>query len=258
MKTGIKFSSNKIFGMDVSLIKMFLVPLGVVIVFLIMLAGVIAPRIRDIGDVIQNITMVNSQVKSVGEKKAYLLSIDQNQLNQDASFLDSAVFQEKNSYLLVGVVRSIADKYNFQIKSFSISPIKLKDEPAQTLKVAEKDVAIKMPVNVVLSGPTDSNLDLIKALENSLPILFIDRLTITSVAGSSDLDLAISSYYVPNNQNFVSGNLTLNDLKPTKEETALLAQISKFQKSNSLNSIDATGSGQQSFVKYERTTPFTP
>ncbi|MFA5750071.1 MAG: hypothetical protein WC895_02530 [Candidatus Shapirobacteria bacterium] len=257
MKNKIKFFSGKIFGIDISLTKVFLVPLVVIIVFLITLAGVISPKVSEIVDLGKNIKAMNSQIKSVQEKRAYLLSIDQEQLKRDAQYLDSAVFQEKNSYLLVGVIRNIADKHNFQIKSFSINPIKLKDESNQTLKVAEKNVAVKMPINVVLSGPSDKNLDLIKALENSLPILFIDKFNISSLAGFSDLDLTISSYYVPNNQDFVSGNLSLSDLKPTKAETELLITISKFEKNNSSTETDKTD-GEKSFVKYERTTPFTP
>ena len=76
--------------------------------------------------------------------------------------------KEKDSYLLVGVIRNISDKYGFQVSGFSINPGKLKGEVSQTLKVADKDVAIKMPINVVLLGPSGSSLDLIKSLENSL------------------------------------------------------------------------------------------
>jgi phage shock protein PspC (stress-responsive transcriptional regulator) len=252
---GAKTSSNKIFGMDSNLIKLFIVPLAVVVIFVITLVTIIIPRINDISTINSSIGDVNSQIKSVEEKKSYISSIDQNQLAKDASYLDSAVFQEKNSYLLVGVIRTIADKYNFQIKSFSITPISLKDDSGQALKVATTNVAVKMPINVILSGPSDKNIDLVKSLENSLPILFIDKFDITSQAGFSDLDLTISSYYIPNNQNFVSGNLNLSDLKPTKDETDLLAKISKFDKNSSVGTADATASSK-SFIKYERATPF--
>jgi hypothetical protein len=99
---------------------------------------------------------------------------------------------------------------------------------------------------------------LIKALENSLPILFIDNFDISTRFGVSDLELSISSYYVPDKANLVSGNLTLTDLQPTKEETDLLNQISQFERNESLiKSLNDQSSEDKSFVKYQRENPFT-
>jgi hypothetical protein len=153
------------------------------------------------------------------------------------------------------VIRNASDKYGFQVKSFSINPGKLKGDANQTLKVADKDVAMKVPVNLILSGPSEKSLDLIKSLENSLPILFIDKLDTTTIGGITDLNMTISSYYVPDVTDLVSGNLTLNDLKPTKEETDLLTTISQFEKIKGFM-LD-TGTTGGNFVNYDRSDPFT-
>jgi hypothetical protein len=245
---------DKVFGINIDLIGVFLIPLVVIVVFIISLGVVILPKINQIGDLNQNIASVKNQIKSTSEKKSYLLSIDQEQLKRDESYLDSAVLKEKNSYLLVGVIRRVCDSFGFQVKSFAISPGKLKDDTNQTLKVSDKDVAVKMPVDLVLSGPSDKSLDLIKALENSLPILFIDKLDTKTFNGTSDLDMTIASYYVPNKTDLVSGNLTLDDLKPTQEETTLLTTISKFQKIDELTSDQDNSGG--TFVEYDRSNPF--
>lgn len=251
---------EKIFGISSSLIRLFFLPLGILVAFLISLGTIILPKFESISNLNQSIKTIKGQIKSVAEKKAYLMSVDLDELNKNESYLSSAVLQEKNSYLLVGVIRSIADKYGFQVKSFSISPIKIKEGESSTssLKVATKDVATKMPINVILSGPELKSLDLIKALENSLPILFIDNFDISTRFGVSDLELSISSYYVPDKANLVSGNLTLTDLQPTKEETDLLNQISQFERNESLiKSLNDQSSEDKSFVKYQRENPFT-
>lgn len=253
---------EKIFGVSSSLIKLFLLPLGIVVAFLVSLGLVILPKFESISKVNSLIKTTKNQIKSVAEKKAYLMSVDQEELSKNESYLSSAVLQEKNSYLLVGVVRSIADKYGFQVKSFSINPIKIKEESESSsvslLKVATKDVATKMPINVTLSGPEEKSLDLVKAMENSLPILFIDNFDISTRFGVSELELLISSYYIPDKTDLVSGNLTLADLQPTKEETDLLNQISQFDRNESLiQSLKDQSAEEKSFVKYERENPFT-
>ena len=254
MKTEFLKLPDKIFGIESSLIRIFLVPLVVVVVFIISLGLIIIPKINQIGELNQKITDVKAQTKSTNEKKSYLLSIDQEQLSKDQTYLDSAVLKQKNSYLLVGVIRSVSDKYGFQVKSFSIIPGKLKGETTQTLKVSSKDVAVKLPVNVVLSGPSEKVLDLIKSLENSLPILFIDKLDTKAAGGITDLDMSISSYYVPDKTDLVSGNLTLNDLIPNKQETDLLTTISQFENIQGFT-LDEGTSG--SFIKYDRGNPFS-
>ncbi len=251
---------EKIFGISSSLIRLFFLPLGILVAFLISLGLIILPKFESISNLNRSIKTTKSQIKSVEEKRAYLVSVDLDELTKNESYLSSAVLQEKNSYLLVGVIRSIADKYGFQVKSFSINPIKIKEGESSTnsLKVATKDVATKMPINVILSGPESKSLELVKAMENSLPILFIDNFDISTRFGVSDLELTISSYYVPDKTDLISGNLTLTDLKPTKEEIDLLNQISQFERNDSLiKSLNDQTSEDKSFVKYQRENPFT-
>ena len=64
---------------------------------------------------------------------------------------------------------------------------------------------------------------------------------------------------MPDNQNLISGNLTLNDLIPTQEENDLLSKISQFNKDDSLTkSLIDQGSQGKTYVDYSRNNPFTP
>jgi hypothetical protein len=246
---------EKIFGIDKGLLKLFLVPLAAMVVFLISLGSVIIPKITSIKSNVEKIASVNGQIKSVNDKKNYLATVDLEQLNTDAKYLEQAVLKEKKSYLLVGVIRKIADVYGFQVKSFSVSPGEIKNEANTELKVSNKEVAIRMPVSVLLVGPNDKNLELIKALENSLPILFIDRFSSKTSNSTSELELMVSAYYVPDKSDYTSGNLTISDLQLTEKESELLTQISEFGMAESGGVVGEDTAVE--FKKYERTNPFS-
>lgn len=242
---------EKIFGVSSSLIKLFLLPLSMVVFFLTSIGWLVMPRIESIQSLKQSSDTIKAQIKSTDEKKNYLLSIDQDQLKQNADYLSSAVLPEKNSYLLIDVIRNIVGEYGYNITSFSLSIEDLKDEEG-SLKIAEKKMAKKLPVNVEVFGPSDKLVDLIKGLENSLPILFIDNLETTKEVDNSTLKMAISSYYMADNFDSNYEKLTLSDLKLTKEESELLTKISGFNKSVSQDGLLDGGT----FVEYDRPMPF--
>jgi hypothetical protein len=163
------------------------------------------------------------------------------------------VIPEKNSYLLVNVIRNILSKYEYNIVSFSLSISDLKDEE-ESLKVSEKKMATKLPLNVEISGPSEKFVDLINGLENSLPIIFIDSMETTKQGAVSTLKMSISSYYMADNMETNYEKLTLNDLKLTKEESDLLAKISEYDKSVSPEELSGLDGGD--FVEYDRANPF--
>lgn len=244
---------EKIFGVNSSLIKLFFVPLAVVVFFLTSIGWLILPRIESIKSLKKSGNEVKTQIKSIDEKRDYLLSVDQSELKKNADYLSSAVLPEKNSYLLIDVLRDIIKKYEYTIISFSLSISELKDVD-KTLKISEKDLATKLPLSVEVSGPSDKLVDLIKGLENSLPILFIDSLEMSNKADYSTLKMSISSYYVANDSKSDYEKLTLTDLKLTKEESDLLAKISGFDNSAAQEGLGGLEGG--TFVEYDRENPF--
>jgi hypothetical protein len=248
---------DRIFGISSSLIRLFLLPLGAILFFLISLRMIIIPKIDSIKSLQGLVTKVKSEIKTTNEKRAYLASIDQDELLRNEEYLSSAVLQAKNSYMLVGVIRNVVDGFDYRVRSFSISPIELKDGE-ESLKVSDKNVATKLPINVELEGPKDKMVDLLISIENSLPIMFIDKISVSSKQEVSMIDLSISSYYVPNNPDLVSGNLSLKDLMPTKEESELLSKISQFNKDSELiQSLSDQGTEGKSYIEYPRDNPFS-
>ena len=245
---------DKVFGMNISFLKLFIVPIVVFLVFVVSFNLVITPKFDQISKLNDSIKSVNKEIDLTVQKINYLSSVDQQQIKSDVGYLESAVLQERNSYLLLGTIRSVADKYNFGISSFSISSLEVKS--SETLKVADKDIAVRMPIELKLIGPDSKRVELITALENVLPILFIDGLEISSSNGVSVLEMTVSSYYVADNGNSVKGNLSLSDLMPTEEENNLLKTISSFNKIDNEFSSDSSNNAD-TFVKYDRPNPFT-
>lgn len=247
---------DKVLGINVSFLKLFVVPFLVLVGFIVTLNLIIVPKFSELTTLNKSISLVNEQISLTNQKINYLSSIDQQQIQNDVAYLESAVLQEKNAYFLVGIIRQVADKYNFSLTTFSIGSLDIKSDESSTLKVANADVATKMPLTLTLEGPDEKRVEMITALEKTLPILFVDSLDISSSGGTSNLEMTISSYYIAEKNDLVSGNLSLSDLIPTQEENDLLQTISSYNKVESgLSTLGSGGSG--TFVEYERENPFT-
>jgi len=259
MKKNNFFSLNlpdKMFGVESAFIKIFLIPIPLIIVFLISLKLIIIPKISEIKDVSNKIKSVNNQNSLVKIKNNYLKSIDQVELEKNANFLNSAVLKEDKAYVLTEIVKKIADNYSYYVDSFSINPGEVKSDDSSNIKIAGENNSIKKtPIAVTLSGPKDKMLDLITALEDSLPILFIDKFETKTVDSLTELDLIISSYYINNNTNLNTANLSLSDLTLTEEESSLLKKLNDFKKVE-LSSFNE-GTESAAYKEYTRANPFS-
>lgn len=251
MKLDIKLPET-LFGIETALFKIVLLPLPLILVFLLSLSWVIIPRIDEINEMNGKIASKESQIKAISSKKNYLLSVNKEELNRDKSNLQSALLDRDKTYFLVGVVRSIADIHGYQVKSFSISPGRLKS--GSEVQVASKDVMVKIPISVVLVGTQEKQLELITALESSLPVLTIDQFQISNSQGTTELDLGISAYYMAAGKNAIITNLSLDELKLSKEESELLSKINQFSKISASEAVETSGG---EYMKYERPNPFT-
>lgn len=251
-KINFKFP-EQVFGIESSLLGLFWVPAVLIAVFLLSLRIVILPKIDEINSINNKISNQNNKIKVVKDKINYLLSVDKSELNKDADYLNSALLQEKNSYILVNIVKTIADEYGYQINSFSVTPGELKGGGNSK---NTQDIVSKIPADFVVFGPKDKYLDFILALERSLPILQIDKFDLRSGEDLTEMDLTVSVYYIQKqNENSVV-NLSLADLTLKKDEADLLKKISQFEKVPGLSAVNLTET-QNSFVKYTRENPFS-
>lgn len=242
---------DKIFGLEKSLLMLFLPSLVLILIFFISLNLVLVPKINEIQGINKKINEVNLKTDKVNEQIKYLNSIDPEELQKDADYLDNAVLKNKQSYLLVGVIREVANKFDYQVEGFSLAPGELKgDEMKNKTSLGNM---VKMPISLILDGPKDKSLELILALERTLPILFIDKFETSTNGNITKLNLIVSSYYIGDEINIDTSSVALSDLILSNEESALLEKISSFTKIEE----NQPNVGTTEFERYQRENPFS-
>ena len=243
---------DKILGVDKYFLTLFLPPLGLLVVFIISLNLILVPRIGDIGTTKDQIKTVESSTLSINEQNKYLGSIDQEELQKNSDYLNNAVLRDKKSYLLVGIIRAVANKFNYQVGSFSLTPGELKDDELGKATNSDLKNMTRMPISLVLNGPKSQGLALVSALEKTLPILFIDKYETKTSGDTTELTLTIYSYYISDDVKINTDSISLSDLILSKDESALVDKISTFTKIDENQSV-----GTSQFQQYTRENPFS-
>ena len=242
---------DKIFGLEKSLLTLFLPPFVLILFFFISLNLILVPKINEIQGINKKVDEINSKTDKINEQIKYLNSIDLEELQRNADYLDNAVLKSKQSYLLVGIIREVANKFGYQIESFSLTPGELKDDGIKN-KTSLGNIT-KMPISLLLDGPEDKSLELILALEKTLPILFIDKFETSTSDNITKLNLIISSYYIGDEANIDTNNIALSDLILSNDESALLEKISSFSKIEE----NQSSFGTKELKQYQRENPFS-
>jgi len=245
---------EKIFGMEVGLLVVLSPLLGVAILVVISINLLLLPKIDDYRTIMVQLQSLDSQKLQLVQKRDYLLSIDQDKLKQNTDFIVNAMLPQNNSYLLVDMVRVIADKYGYQIDSFSIHP----GEVSKDYKQTTVNGVAGIPVVLSTIGPANRYLDLIKGLESSLPILSLNNFDMRSDGNTATMDLTISAYYIKDNSSFDISKLTLADLTLTKDESDLIAKLSQFTVLEKAGDLQSGFNTNKGYVKYNRADPFNP
>lgn len=242
---------EKIFGVDSSNIVSFLPLIGVIIAVYLSINIVFVPRYDELRAMQESIVSTQEQTQKIVDKTRYLQSIDPSELQKNSGYLSSALLPQKNAYVLVDVVRRVITKYNFQVDSFLINPGKIDNK---STKVASTTGVSKIPIKISITGPKVSYLDLVKAMEHTLPLLSINNFKMTTVGSMVKLELEISAFYLDDSALLDINKLTLADLTLKKEENDLITNISTFDVLE--NSDGDVNMMPVEYKKYERKDPF--
>lgn len=244
---------DKIFGLESSLLKYFLLPAVLVLLVVMSYGLVLMPRIEEIGEMKAEAQKIKEQKANVIEKKNYLLTVDSEELEKNDEYLSNSVLRDRNSYFLVNVIRKIADKHLFMVDSFNISPGEL-SEDAETVASRSKTGYLKIPVKINLLGPKSEYINLLLAMEKSMPILSIDKFDMKSKSDLVELDLMVSSYFIESRKVSQAIELNLTDLMLTSSELDLISRLNGFENYANMGKIDLEG---KEYVEYERGNPFS-
>lgn len=244
---------DKIFGIDGRIFALFLKPLGLLIIILISIVGVAIPKFKEFGERMKEIKQVTIKTDEVNQKRTYLQTVDQEQIIKDANKLAQALLPEKNSYLLVRIIRNAAAETGYSVDDFSISMGDIKEaETEGKTETSSNEDYDRIPVILTLVGPSQNYLSLVKIIERSLPVMSIDRFEMKSKGDVATIKLSVLAYYLKDVTNLKLENLTLKDLTPSEAEVSLLSTLGEY-KNMAIGGEDKS-SGE--FIKYERNDPF--
>jgi len=242
---------DKIFGIETDMVEVLIAPTVITLVLFFIILGVVVPKILEINDMNNSIKSLNNQTKDLNSKRAYLDTIDPAEINKKSSLLNAAIINDTNSYVLVGVVKKIAEKHGFSVLSFSVSPGEIGKKATDG-----KTGVTRLSLSVDLSGPAESYLNLIKGIENSLPILAIDSYEMSSNDSASLLKMSISAFYITTKEEKARlTNLSTADLTLDAQESGLIERLDKFSVVETSTNIGVSLPVEQ-YTKYVRSNPF--
>lgn len=239
---------EKVFGIESALLKLFLFPLGVFLLFFVSLKLVILPQIDEVKRVKNELAQVKKDQQEVNTKRTYLLTVDQEELKKNSKALERALLSDRNAYLVVGVVRQIAARYGFRVESFSVTIGELLKEEEATAEIAE------LPIKTLLLGPAESYLDLVEALETSLPVLSLKEFDV-AIRGMAEVELTVAAYFLPADVEADIKRMSLTDLTLSQEEAEVISKVAYYQETGGV--VEASfGDEDKSFKSYPIRDPF--
>lgn len=245
-----RYLPDKLFGKDVGILLVWAVPGLVMIVLILIFVGIVVPKFDQVKSLFGQIDKVTSETKMLNEKRVYLLSLDQAELKSKSVLVENGVLSEKNSYLLIKIISKIVTGFEYQISDFSVTLGDVKEIDKSSIKFDYQ----KVPVEVVVSGPKANFLAMVSGIEKSLPVLSIDNFNMVSNGEMATIKMSISAYYLPEWTLGKLEGLSVTDLTPNKDESAILSQIGGYKYYGATEG--EIGKSNQKFIPSDRVDPF--
>jgi len=244
---------DKVFGLDTSLLTIFAPTLVIIVVAILSVGWIISPRIDDYTALKSKIKQVEDKTKTLSEKINYLKTIDMEQLAEDEKLINNALLPQKNSYLLVNIIRKLSEKFSYSVESFSVSLTDMKESEESETKSGYDSI----PVEVKLIGSADNYIGFISEMEESLPLMSLKKFDIRKSGNMVELDLTISAYYSASKSKVDIAKLTLTDLTLSQTEGDLVARMSGFKPIEDMELIEGKLKLDSEYIQYQREDPFT-
>lgn len=226
-------------------IKLLLWPAVITVSFLVFTAKIILPKITEINKQLKLVDEIKQKTRLVTEKINFLNSVDQGKLLKNESNVSAALMADKSPYWLVSLVIKVGEALGYSTVSFMVSPGIVGEETGEG---GPKEVR----ANMVLSGPKDKYIDMLWAVENSLPVITITDFKMKASGDIADLELSLGAEYLPTKQGTDLNKLNLKDLVLESKEIELLDKLAGLKKIEGVEM--ASPSGER--IRYERANPF--
>lgn len=227
-------------------LKQLLLPVLITIAFVVFLMKLLLPKVAEGRNGLRKIEEIKDKTRLVTERVSYLRSVDQDWLANQERWVRSSLMEGNNPYGLVFVVAEVAKGQGYSLESFSVSPGVVGEEK-QGSKTEEVSVSLSM------IGPRAAYVDLLSALESSLPVMTIKNFKMKGGDKElAELELSLASYYLTKRLPIDLAKLSLKDLVLEEKELALLERLSSLKLVEGWKGAGASGE----MVQYERADPF--
>lgn len=224
LKVPIRLDTNKFFGIDLVLIRSFWSTLLCVFGFVLTLFLIIWPKISGINEIRQQIDIAETQNKNIKQQIAYLSAVDQDKLRKNQGLIEQALPSTKDLYFIMNALGELGRRWNYSIDSFVVSPGKITgNDSKKTITTVTK-----VPLDLIMIGPRDKYLDLVKQIENSLPILSVDKFDVTYLDNNlASLKIIVGTY---SNEQIekVASSANWSDIQLSPKENELLGRLATF------------------------------
>jgi len=241
---------DKLFGLDVPILLVWSVPAGIIFVLILIFISIAMPKIEEIQVIFPQIDKVSQQTTLVNQKRAYLLSLDQEDLKSKSTLVENGVLSEKNSYLLIKIISKVVADFGYSVGDFSVTLGDVKQIDQKSTKFDYQ----KVPVEVVVTGPKANFLAMVGGIEKSLPVLSIDNFNMTGVGEVATIKMSVSAYYLPDWTQTKLESLSIADLTPSKDESVVLSEIGSYKYYGAAEG--EIGGAKKTFVPSNRVDPF--
>lgn len=226
-------------------IKLLLWPVILTGVFLVFIVKIILPKVGETNKQLKLVEEVKQKTKSVIERINYINSVDQEALVKNESNVSAALMPDKNPYWLVVLVSKLGEDLGYSLTSFTVSPGIVGEEA----EGGKNEVKASME----LSGPKEKYIDLLWAIENSLPIITVTDFKMKAGGEVAGVELTLLAYYLPERQGTDLNKLNLKDLVLDQKETGLLGKLTELKRIEGVE----VGSPSGERIRYDRVNPFT-
>lgn len=224
LKVPVKLDTSKILGVDLVFLKSFWSALVCLFGFCITFGIFLWPKISGINSIRQEINTTDVQTKNIQQQTAYLIAVDQDKLRKNQTLIEQALPSTKDLYFIMNALGQLGRRWDFTIDSFAVSPGKITgDDSKKTITMVTK-----VPLDVIMIGPKNKYLDLVRQIENSLPILSVDKFEAVDMNNNLvSLKIVVGTYSNEQAEKIALG-ANWNDVQLSAKENELLERLATF------------------------------
>jgi len=143
---------------------------------------VFMPKFKEYQEIKKEIEAQNQRITVLARKLNDLSSLSEKELEDNVDLSLKSVPAEKDFYVVVKNIKNIFGQEGILLSTFQFT---VGEISTQSAKKAASDLPEFFGVSLSFSGPVDKTERAISRLENSLPLLSIDLLKLTSEYSSS-------------------------------------------------------------------------